>query len=72
MRLLIGLFDLRTHRLFSSASLGGTKLPTSSGGCGTTAIEDATDTLVRQQMLGAVAPAADGEPMADRIGITQP
>jgi hypothetical protein len=50
----------------------GTKLPTSSGGSGATAIEGATDTLVRQQMLGAVAPAADGEPMADRIGITRP
>jgi hypothetical protein len=33
----------------------GTKLPTSSGGSGTTAIDGATDTLVRQQMLGAVA-----------------
>jgi hypothetical protein len=41
-------------------------------GSGATAIEGATDTLVRQQMLGAVAPAADGEPIADRIGITRP
>jgi hypothetical protein len=39
---------------------------------GATAIEGATDTLVRQQMLGAVAPAADGEPLADRIGIARP
>jgi hypothetical protein len=43
----------RARRSITAGS--GPKLPTSSGDSGATAIEGATDTLEKQQMLGAIA-----------------
>ena len=43
-----------------------------SWGSETTAIEGATDTLVRQQMLGAVAPRRRWGADGGQIGITRP